>query len=525
MAEGYYRTSRKPGVVMVTSGPGSSNTVTPMLDALLDGTAVVVICGQVPTTSQGKGAFQEINIGELASTCTKWSTSVQTVWELPMAVQSAFQYAVEGRPGPVLISVPKDIAQATFDPQALEAYRNLTEDSAAPCPEALSNDNPNILQELDHVADLINHSRRPIICAGNGALASQEGMALLRQVVKSCRIPAATTLLGLGCFDHDDSLTLGMVGTYGTPCANYAIQAADLILVMGARLDERAVGKASDFAPCAREQAKKGKGGIIHFDISHDFLGKFVAPTQVILGDLSITVGALLPRLKRTDRAEWLGFIQHLKEKYPLQPIVSEHKLPQPLPQEVIAELNRQTASMQNPVTITTGVGQHQMWTAKCYDWKHGRSLVTSGGLGTMGYGLPAAIGSKAARPGNHVICVDGDASFCMSTAELLTASQHQLAVKVIILDNQEQGMIAQLQRESYDGRICYARQDNPDCVGLARSMNCQGRRCFFKEDLPECINWLLRCDGPALLDVLIADTEMVPIVPSGQSLDYMKFD
>ncbi|EAU36342.1 predicted protein [Aspergillus terreus NIH2624] len=525
MAEGYYRTSKKPGVVMVTSGPGSSNTVTPMLNALLDGTAIVVICGQVPTASQGKGAFQEINIDELARTCTKWATSVQSLWELPMAVRSAFQRAVEGRPGPVLISVPKDIAQATFDAEALEAYNNLEDDSLAPSPDPVNNDSANLLGEIDVVADLVNHSQRPLICAGNGALASEEGIALLRQMVDEYRIPAVTTLLGLGCFDHDHPLSLGMTGTYGTPCANYAIQSADLILVMGARLDERAVGKASGFAPNALEKAKEGKGGIIHFDISLDFLGKFVAPTQTILGDLSITVGALLRRLEKTDRAEWLGFIQHLKEEYPLQSISSEHKHPQALPQDIIAELNQQTASMQSPISITTGVGQHQMWTAKYYDWKDERFLITSGGLGTMGYGLPAAIGSKTARPGHHVICIDGDASFCMSMAELLTASQQGVSVKVIILNNQEQGMISQLQRESYEGRICYARQDNPDFVQLARSMNCQGQRCFFKEDLPECIDWLLRCDRPALLDVLIAETEMVPIVSSGQSLDCMKFE
>ncbi|OJI84669.1 hypothetical protein ASPTUDRAFT_118658 [Aspergillus tubingensis CBS 134.48] len=524
MAEGYYRTSKKPGVVMVTSGPGSSNTVTPMLDALLDGTAIVVICGQVPTAAKGKGAFQEINIDELARTCTKWSTSVQRVWELPMVVRSAFQRAVEGRPGPVLISVPKDIAQVTFDEEALEAYKNMKDKYLAPSPEPPGNNAANFLQELDHVAELINDSRRPIICAGNGALATQEGVALLRKMVDNYCIPAATTLHGLGCFDHDDPLSLGMFGTYGTACANYAIQNADLILVMGARLDERAVGKTSGFAPYAREKAKDGKGGIIHFDISPDFLGKFVTPTRVILGDLSNTVGALLKRLERTERAEWLGLIQQLKEEYPLPPTLSDHKNPRPHPQEVVTELNRQTASLKHPVTITTGVGQHQMWTAKQYDWKHDRFLVTSGGLGTMGYGLPAAIGSKTARPNNDVICIDGDASFCMTMAELLTASQHGITVKVIILNNQEQGMITQLQRESYGGRTCYARQDNPDFVRLARSMNCQGKRCFFKEDLPECIDWLLRCDGVALLDVLIAETEMVPIVPSGQSLDCMKF-
>ncbi|OJZ90127.1 hypothetical protein ASPFODRAFT_128913 [Aspergillus luchuensis CBS 106.47] len=524
MAEGYYRASKKPGVVMVTSGPGSSNTVTPMLDALLDGTAIVVICGQVPTAAKGKGAFQEINIDELARTCTKWSTSVQSVWELPMVVRSAFQRAVEGRPGPVLISVPKDIAQVTFDEEAFKAYKNLRDRCLAPSADSPSNNTANLLQELDHVAELINNSRRPIICAGNGAHATQEGMALLRKMVEIYRIPAATTLHGLGCFDHGHPLSLGMFGTYGTACANYATQNADIILVMGARLDERAVGKASGFAPYARAKAKDGKGGIIHFDISPDFLGKFVTPTRVILGELSNTVGALLQRLKRTERADWLGLIQQLKEDYPLPPILSDHENPRPLPQEVVTELNRQTASLQHPVTITTGVGQHQMWAAKQYDWKHGRFLVTSGGLGTMGYGLPAAIGSKTARPNNDVICIDGDASFCMTMAELLTASQHGVTVKVIILNNQEQGMISQLQRESYGGRTCYARQDNPDFVRLARSMNCQGKRCFFKEDLPECIDWLLRCDGVALLDVLIAETEMVPIVPSGQSLDFMKF-
>ncbi|KAH8428593.1 thiamine pyrophosphate-binding protein [Aspergillus melleus] len=533
MAEGYARSNGKPGVVLVTSGPGSSNVVTPMLNALLDGTPMVVICGQVGTAVQGTGAFQEIDVVELAKSCTKWATCVQSVGQLPNAVESAFRCAMEGRQGPTLIAVPKDVGLATIEmntlPSPASVSTHLIEGGDA------SRGNPEIApmrsalgrhRQLDRVSILINSAKSPVIIAGNGVLASPNGINLLSQLAEKRGIPVTSTLLGLGCLAQTHTLSMGMLGTYGTPHANLAVQNADLILAIGARLDERAVGNSQKFAPNAQV---KGAGGIIQFDISRNTIGKVVRPTEIILGDLSETLPLIMSDLKYTaHRRDWLDQINRWKIENTVPrhlPSAPMRRASNPLPQQVIGELNRQTSHLKHNILVSSGVGQHQMWAAKYFEWQTGRPFITSGGLGAMGFGLPAAIGAKLARPDCEVIDIDGDASFCMTMAELLTASQHGIAVKVVILNNSQQGMITQLQRSAYGGRECHTRQANPDFVALARSMHCHGARYMPGQDLSASIRWLLRCQGPAVLEVAVADTEMVPIVPEGQALDDIKLD
>ncbi|KAJ5749317.1 Acetolactate synthase large subunit biosynthetic [Penicillium nucicola] len=536
MAEGYASASMKPGVVLVTSGPGSSNLVTPLLNALLDGTPMVAICGQVATTVQGTGAFQEIDVVPLARTCTKWCSSVKSVRDLPDIINEAFHQATSARPGPVLVSIPKDIGKEVLDPISLgypltppgedtpSGLMSMTTIPRAMLP-GLACDIESVKPQVSQVAALVNHSQRPIICAGHGVLASKDGSALLSQIAKTYRIPVVTTLLGLGSFDEDHELALHMIGTYGAPYANYALQSADLILVFGARLEERAVGSPAGYAPKAREAAQTGQGGIIQFDNNAESVAKVVKPTQPILGDLSVTLRLLLSRLeKRDDNDIWLDQIKAWKKQYAFRtPQIDSASLCSP--QRVIAEVDRQTAPIKHRTILTTGVGQHQMWTAQRYRFRHPHSFVTSGALGTMGFGVPAAIGAQVAQPNHTVIDIDGDASFCMTMEELLTAAQYNIPIKVIVLNNNTQGMIAQLQRADYEGRICYNRQRNPHFVQLAESMGCGGRQCSDSGELSDCITWLLEYQGPALLEVLVQEAEMLPIVPNGKALDLIKLE
>ncbi|KAE8147236.1 acetolactate synthase [Aspergillus avenaceus] len=510
MAEGYARASGKPGVVMVTSGPGTSNTVTGMLDALLDGTPMVIICGQVATTVQGTGAFQEIEVIPLAQACTKWCTCVESVSKLPGAIDSAFRYATEKRPGPVLIAVPKDVSSAIFDAAAFEESLKITDTTQVSRGSytSLARWVVDVNEQLEHVANIINQSERPVICAGNGVNNISHGSSMLKKIVKKTSIPVATTLLGIGCFDETHDLALHMTGTYGTPYANRTIQNADTILAIGARLDERATGKAAGFAPRARN--------IIHLDINPDTVGKVIKPTELIIGNISMTLPSLITRLKKgRDRSEWLSQVQDWKSQYCLGVPSAKEKQQHVLPQKIVAELSRCTESTKHRTIITTGTGQHQMWMAQRYRFKRPRSLITSGSLGTMGYGLPSAIGAQLAKPDHLVIDVDGDASLCMTMAELLTASQNNIPVKVVIFNNDQQAMIAQLQHSDYNGRLCHTKQASPDFVQLAQSMKCQGRQCTSREKLGDCIDWLIGCQGPAVLDVLTADTDMRPIVPT----------
>lgn len=522
MAEGYAKATRRPGVVFVSTDPSSSNVISPMLDGLRDGTPMVVICGQVPA-AQENNVLREGNPMERLGACMKWRVRVQRLSDLPGAIDAVFLHATGKQPGPTLLDISSEIGEAVFDSQALEEVPSVPlmiekVHEKACCIASPIADAHYLYERIVQVADMINQSRHPVICAGNGVLASPRGCKLLSKIANKAQIPVATTLLGLGSFDETREEALHMIGTHGAPYANCAIQNADLLIVIGARLDERAVGNADGFAPKALDRESGGRG-IVHFDIDAGKLGKIIEPTEIILGDLSETLPVLLSLLIAVeDRVQWLDQIQLWKRLYTFEEPIRRAKH-RPSPQQVVAELNRQTTPMKSSITVTTSVGQNQMWTSQHFRCTHPHSLITSGSLTTMGFGIPAAIGAKLALPDQQVIAVDGDASFCTTMEELMTALLHQVQIKVIVFNNRQQVILSQLQRE-YGVKACCDSRMSPDFDRLARSMGCQGQRCDRVEELPDAIYWLLRCQGPALLDVAVSQPGMVSIASNGTPMD-----
>ncbi|CAG8625837.1 2711_t:CDS:2 [Funneliformis mosseae] len=517
MAEGYARASGKPGVILVTSGPGATNVVTPMQDALLDGTPLIVFCGQVPTSAIGTDAFQEADIVGISRACTKWNVMVKDVADLPRRISEAFEIATTGRPGPVLVDLPKDVTAGVLK-KAIPTKHKL--------PFLAFNETPALASSLTltpvihRAAEIINQSKRPIIYAGQGVLSTTEGPNRLRELASRGNIPVTTTLQGLGAFDELDPRSLHMLGMHGSAYANMAMQCADTIIALGARFDDRVTGNLAHFAPNAKRAAKEGKGGIIHFEICDKNINKVVQATEAVQGDLSDNLNRLLPHIESQERTEWFSLIDEWKQKYPWtysKPSSPDHALK---PQQVIEELDRQTMDCKEKVILTTGVGQHQMWAAQFYRWRYPRTMITSGGLGTMGYGLPSAIGAKVACPDKIVIDIDGDASFCMTGMELATAAQYNIGVKVLILNNDFQGMVKQWQDLFYQKRYSQTEMTNPDFVKLSEAMGVKALRIRTEEELPAKMKEFLEHDGPIVCDVIVEKHEHVyPMVPAGKAL------
>jgi acetolactate synthase-1/2/3 large subunit len=443
MAEGYARASGKPGVVLVTSGPGATNVITPMQDALSDGTALVVFCGQVPTSSIGTDAFQEADVIGISRACTKWNVMVKDITELPRRINEAFEIATSGRPGPVLVDLPKDVTAGIL-------RRPIPTRSAIPGVPSVSSAlaaqyaSKVLGATIQRVANLVNIARKPIIYAGQGILAKDNGPIFLRELAERAQIPVTTTLQGLGAFDERDEKSLHMLGMHGSAYANMAMQEADLILALGARFDDRVTGNLTAFAPQARAAAMQGRGGIVHFEIMPKNINKVVEATEAVEGDVTDSLELLLPHIRKVEkssREEWFGKIKEWKDRFPFTyyPSKPGEKIK---PQAVIECLSDICEPFKEKVIITTGVGAHQMWTAQHYRWAFPRTMITSGGLGTMGYGVPSAIGAKVARPECIVIDIDGDASFSMTAMELATAAQFNIGVKVLVLNNEFQGFI-----------------------------------------------------------------------------------
>ncbi|KAK6512372.1 Acetolactate synthase, mitochondrial [Arthrobotrys musiformis] len=527
MAEGYARTSGKPGVVLVTSGPGATNVITPMQDALSDGTPLIVFTGQVPTTTIGTDGFQEADVIGISRACTKWNVMVKNVAELPRRINEAFEIATSGRPGPVLVDLPKDVTAGILrNPIPIRA-------TLPSCPSAASlalqaEMKRQLETSLKRVARLINISKKPVIYAGQGILARPEGPELLKELAEKSKIPVTTTLQGLGAFDELDEKSLHMLGMHGSGYANMAMQEADLILALGARFDDRVTGTIPRFAPAARLAASENRGGIVHFEIMPKNINKVVQANEAIEGDVADNLKILLPQLDAIEaRPEWFSQIADWKKRFPFN---YERNLPSGLlnPQTVIEELSNMTAPYKEKVVITTGVGQHQMWAAQHFRWRHPRTMITSGGLGTMGYGLPSAIGAKVARPDAVVVDIDGDASFQMTLMELATAAQFNIGVKIIVLNNEEQGMVTQWQSLFYEDRFAHTHQGNPDFVKLAEAMGLKALRVTKPEELKAGMTTFLEYnDGPILMEV-ITDKKIpvLPMVPGGKALhEFLVYD
>jgi len=441
MAEGYARASGKPGVVLVTSGPGATNVVTPMQDALSDGVPLVVFCGQVPTSAIGTDAFQEADVVGISRACTKWNVMVKDITELPRRINEAFEIATSGRPGPVLVDLPKDVTAGilrqpiptgTIIPGVPSPSSALAAQHVAKILEAT----------IKRVANLVNIAEKPVIYVGQGILAKENGPKYLRELSERAQIPVTTTLQGLGAFDERDEKSLHMLGMHGSAYANMAMQEADLILALGARFDDRVTGNLNSFAPEAKAAAMQGRGGIVHFEIMPKNINKVVEATEAVEGDVTDSLELLLPHIRNVDkshRAAWFEQINAWKDRFPFtyHPAKKGERMK---PQAVIECLSDLCEPMKDKVIITTGVGAHQMWTAQYYRWAYPRTMITSGGLGTMGFGVPSAIGAKVARPECIVVDIDGDASFSMTAMELATAAQFNIGVKILILNNEFQG-------------------------------------------------------------------------------------
>ncbi len=511
MAAGYARASGRVGVVMVTSGPGATNTVTPVRDCMADSVPIVVICGQVPTHAIGTDAFQEAPVAAIMGAVAKHVFLVTDPTRLEATVRTAFELARTGRPGPVVIDIPKDVQNWTGDFRGngsleLTGYRNRLQAVI---------DNRLSAEACERFYGMLAASERPLIYAGGGVINGNATKAL-RHFANAWGIPVATTLMGLGASDTTHPLSLHMLGMHGTAFANYAVEDCDFLIAVGARFDDRVAGDPVNFAPRARH--------IAHFDVDVSEIGKVKSVGWHHVGVLERDLEELLDYGRRIGFAKqysrWHAEIAALKERHRLN-YDRDSELIQPY--AVIEELNRNAGG---EAIITTGVGQHQMWAAQYFDFREPRLWLTSGSMGTMGFGLPAAIGAQFAKPERLVIDIDGDASMRMNIGELETATTYKLPVKIVVLNNYGDGMVRQWQKLYYKGRMSASDKSlhRKDFVKTAEADGFEfARRLDRKEDLESTIAEFVRFPGPAFLEVIIdPDAGVYPMVGPGQSYDKM---
>ncbi len=497
-ADGYARATGKCGVCIVTSGPGATNTVTPLATAQLDSIPIVVFSGQVATKMIGNDAFQEADVTGITRPCTKWNYLVKDIRELPRIINEAFLTATSGRPGPVLIDLPKDIT-------SMVCQEDL---DATPREHILKRKKTNLTggsaKQVMEAAELINRSERPVLYVGGGAITSGAWKEV-RQVADKGNIPCTTTLLGMGAFDEHDPKSLYMLGMHGSAFANFAVQDCDCLIAVGARFDDRVTGNLASFAPKAR---------IIHIDIDPTSISKSVDVDVPVVGDARLSLEAMLQFIEHRPRKAWFEQINEWKRKYPFKYFDDSEKAK---PQYVLEEINKQTKS---DAIFATGVGQHQMWAAQFLRWRHPRQCITSGGLGTMGFGLPAALGAQLGCPDKTVIDIDGDGSYQMTLYELATLAEYDIPVKVAILNNQFQGMIKQWQDLFYEKRYVASVMKNPDFAKMAEAFGVRGIKCEHKCDVPKAVKEMLAHKGPVVVDFFVEPNEHVyPMVPSGKGL------
>ncbi|MCK6938551.1 acetolactate synthase large subunit [Enterobacter roggenkampii] len=488
IAQGMARTQGKPAVCMACSGPGATNLVTAIADARLDSIPLICITGQVPSSMIGTDAFQEVDTYGISIPITKHNYLVRDIAELPQVISDAFRIAQSGRPGPVWIDIPKDVQTAEIEIDVLPEPGE-----RAPAPEFSA-------ESVRDAAAMINAAKRPVLYLGGGAINAADE---IRQFAEKANLPTTMTLMALGMLPKAHPLSLGMLGMHGARSTNYILQEADLLIVMGARFDDRAIGKTEEFCPNAK---------IIHVDIDRAELGKIKQPHVAIQGDVAEVLAQLIPQTDATDRADWRQLVADLQREFP-GAIPTEGD-----PLSHYGLINAVAACVDDSAIITTEVGQHQMWTAQAYPLNRPRQWLTSGGLGTMGFGLPAAVGAALANPDRKVICFSGDGSLMMNIQEMATAAENQLDVKIILMNNEALGLVHQQQSLFYKQGVFAATYPGMiNFMQIAVGFGLHTCDLNAEEDAHAALQAAISRPGPALIHVRIDPEQKVyPMVPPG---------
>ncbi len=497
-AVGYARASGRVGVCTATSGPGATNLVTGLTDAMMDSISVVAITGQVPRPVIGNDAFQEADVTGITMPITKFNSLVMHAADVPRAVHQAFYLASTGRPGPVLVDIPRDVSQEMCEPQ-------FPEETTIPGYRPVLDGNP---KQIAAAAEALAAAERPVIYAGGGVI-SANATPELTALMERTRIPTALTLMGKGAVDETNPLCLGMLGMHGSAFANWAMNDADVILAVGVRFDDRVTGRLKDFAPRAQ---------FIHIDIDPAEIGKNKPAHIPIVGDAKRVVAALVEQARAPRIEAWWKQINEWRERHPFRYRQEGDKISH---QFVCDTLNRLTGGR---AIVTTDVGQHQMWAAQWYRCREPRTFITSGGLGAMGFGFPAAMGAKFARPDRTVVAVVGDGGFMMTIQDLITAVEHQQSLPIVVLNNMALGMVRQWQTFFYRGRLSSSILRNPDFARIAEAFGARGMRVDRTDQVEPALRAALETEGvPCVLDVICDPEEnCLPMIPSGQSVAEM---
>ena len=501
MADGYAKATGKTGVVLVTSGPGATNTVTGILTAHMDSVPIVILTGQTITPNLGLDAFQEADVFGVTMPIVKHSYLVRDVRDLSRIVKEAFHLASTGRPGPVLVDLPKDVVSVEWD-------ENFSSELDLPGYEVQTSGST---ESIKYVSELLSKSKRPLLYVGAGAVISGAAKQL-KKLAEILQAPVTTTLLGKGAFSEIHQLSVGMLGMHGTAYANKAVIECDLIMAIGARWDDRITGKVSEFCPNATK---------IHIDIDPAEFGKIIQPEISVNGDAAKVLEELIPQVKKLDTKEWLSKISEWKKKYPL-------KYPKRgglRAQHVLAELDRLTGSK---AIISTDVGQHQMWAAQFCKSIRERQWLSSGGAGTMGYGFPAAIGAQLGNPEDLVVAIVGDGGFQMTMSELATAAIHKLPIKILIINNRYLGMVRQWQQLFFENRESGVDMEgNPDFVKVGEAFGVKGFHLRRAGDVTKVLKKALAYnEGPCIVEAEVVKADNVfPMIPAGAAVSDMLID
>lgn len=488
IAQGMARTQGKPAVCMACSGPGATNLVTAIADARLDSIPLICITGQVPSSMIGTDAFQEVDTYGISIPITKHNYLVRDISELPQVISDAFRIAQSGRPGPVWIDIPKDVQTAEIEIDVLPEPGE-----RAPAPECSA-------ESVRDAAAMINAAKRPVLYLGGGAINAAND---IRAFAEKANLPTTMTLMALGILPKAHPLSLGMLGMHGARSTNYILQEADLLIVMGARFDDRAIGKTEEFCPNAN---------IIHVDIDRAELGKIKQPHVAIQGDVAEVLAQLIPQTNAADRADWRQLVADLQREFPgAIPVEGD-------PLSHYGLINAVAACVDDSAIITTDVGQHQMWTAQAYPLNRPRQWLTSGGLGTMGFGLPAAVGAALANPDRKVICFSGDGSLMMNIQEMATAAENQLDVKIILMNNEALGLVHQQQSLFYKQGVFAATYPGTiNFMQIAAGFGLHTSDLNAEDDAHAALQEAIARPGPALIHVRIdAQQKVYPMVPPG---------